>query len=153
MGRLVAFLLALVLLAPSVANAALPVRFGKSEQIERLAPVALPGPAGEQLYLGHKVTTQWFFGGIYLKDDGYVLGVEGREKAYYTLKADKIALAQKVGWLPNPLPPYQIHPLQYLLGYSLWLFLIVVIAWTMIETAWKRSRAVSQRAKARPAVL
>uniref|UniRef100_B0T139 Uncharacterized protein n=1 Tax=Caulobacter sp. (strain K31) TaxID=366602 RepID=B0T139_CAUSK len=153
MLRLVAFLLGLVLLTPSVANAGVPVRFGKSEEIERLAPIALPGPSGERLYLGHKVTTQWFFGGIYLKDDGYVLGVEGQTKAYFALSAEKMALAQKFGLLPNPLPAYQIHPLQYLLGYSLWLFLVAVTAWAMIETAWKRSRAISQRAKARPTVL
>jgi hypothetical protein len=153
MRRLIVILLGLVLLAPSVANAGVPVRFGKSEEIERLVPVAIPGPSGERLYLGHKVTTRWFLGGIYLKDDGYVLGVEGQDNSYYALPPEKLALAQKVGLLPNPLPAYEIHPLQYLLGYSLWLFLIVVIAWTMIDTAWKRSRAISQRAKPRPAVL
>ncbi len=152
MVRLIAIVLSLMLLTPSVASAGM-LRFGKSEQIERLAPVALPGPAGESLYLGHKVTTQWFLAGIYLKDDGYVLGVEGQSKTYYALKADKMALAQKAGLLPNPLPAYSIHPLQYLFGYSLWLLIVVVIAWTMVETAWKRSRAVSRRPKASPAVL
>jgi hypothetical protein len=151
MKRLIVLLMGLMLLAPSAANAA--GRFGKSEEIDRIAPVALVGPSGEHLFLAHKVTTLWFMAGVYMKDDGYVLGVEGQDKAYYALPPEKMALAQKAGLLPNPLPAYEIQPIQYLLGYSLWIVLVFVIAWGMIKAAWDKSRAVSRRAKTGPMVI
>jgi len=32
-----------------------------------------------------------------------------------------------------------------LLGYSFWLVLVVVIAWSLIQAAWQKSRAVTRR--------
>ena len=142
MKRLVVLLLGLMLLVPTAASAA---RFGKREEVQRIAPVSFPGPSGERLYLGNKITTFWLGGGLYLKDDGYVLGVVGDDKAYYALTPEKIDVAQKAGLLPDPLPAYQIHPIQYLLGYSFWLVLVVVIAWSLIQAAWQKSRAVTRR--------
>lgn len=144
MKRLLVVLLGLLLLAPTAANAA---RFGKQEQIERIAPAGFTGPAGERLFLGYKTTSFWLGAGLYLKDDGYVLGISGDDKSYFPLSADKIREGQAAGLLPDPLPTYQISTAQYLLGYSFWPLLVVVIAWTMIETAVKKARAVKRRAK------
>ena len=50
--------------------------FGTVEHITRIEDVLLKTPAGDALYLGHKTSTVYFIGGVYVADDGYVLGLQ-----------------------------------------------------------------------------
>ena len=60
--------------------------FGKQENLKEIQDIALRGPEGEDLYLGYKTTSFFFGDGVYMKDDGYVLGIRGQEQ-YYSLIA------------------------------------------------------------------
>src|SRR5215468_4630182 len=104
--------------------------FGKQETITCITDVTLKGGDDEPLCLAHKTTIQFFGGGVYLKDDGYVLGIRGKRDVYYHMPtAEELKEFQEAGTLPTPLPPYKIGAAEYLLGYSLWLALAVTAAW------------------------
>lgn len=109
-----------------------PIYFGTQDTIRDLQPVA-----GTNYILCNKFHAYYFFGGLYLKDDGYVLRQKPapsrvgydpykREK-YVPLTAEKINELQQTGTLPNPLPGYTISKSDYLAGYSLWMFLLLVV--------------------------
>jgi len=103
-----------------------------SEKIVYLQPVDVRGNGGELLYLGYKTST---FGvairhvslPVYLRDDGYVLGVTGSEKQYYRLTADNAVKLQKDQSLPTPLPRYAISFWSYLSAFSGWAGCIVTV--------------------------
>jgi hypothetical protein len=112
----------------------MPVYFGTEDTIREIQPIP-----GTNFFLCHKHHSYYFLGGLYLSDDGYVL----REKAthrkpyfydpskaerYVPLTSEKIAELQQAGILPNPLPGYSIPVGDYIAGYSLWLFLMLVVA-------------------------
>ena len=61
-------------------------------------------------------------------DDGYVLGLQGDATGYYPMPTGKdLSDLQAEGVLPEPLPPYSISTVDYALGYSLWIFLGLVV--------------------------
>jgi hypothetical protein len=104
--------------------------FGKQETITCITDVTLKGADDEALCLAHKTTIQFFGGGLYLKDDGYVLGIKSKSDSYYHMPpAPELKAFQESGTLPTPLPPYKIGAFEYLLGYSLWLAVAVTAAW------------------------
>lgn len=120
----VLLLLALTL-APRPAEAQ--YRFGEDDNIHRIQDVKLKGKDDEELFLGYMTKTYNFLGGIYVEDAGYVLGVKGQDKRYYRMPTgDELVKFQEAGTLPDPLPPYRLGFFDYLLGYSLWLMLLVV---------------------------
>jgi hypothetical protein len=104
--------------------------FGKDEKIACIVDVTLKGADDEALCIAYKTTTQFFGAGIYLKDDGYVLGIKGKAQSYYPLPAaEELKSFQEAGRLPTPLPPYNIGAFDYAFGYSLWLILVGMAIW------------------------
>lgn len=126
--RGIGLILALVLMAfASEAWAWTP--FGTVEHISQLEDVGLTTPGGDALYLGHKTSTLYFIGGIYVRDDGYVLGLRANPKHYVDMPPpDLLANFQKQGQLPDPLPAYHLGIADYLAGYSLWIVVVPLIA-------------------------
>lgn len=131
---LFAFGLALV---PASAEAAL--MFGKDETIHKIEDIAFQNREGEDLFLGYKTTIQFFVAGLYLTDDGYVLGVRGEDTFYPMPTGEELKGLQADGLLPDPLPAYRIGWFDYALGYSLWIILVGVAAF--YGFGWLRKRA------------
>ncbi|MCR9226808.1 MAG: sel1 repeat family protein [Flavobacteriaceae bacterium] len=123
------FLIALLTLFPNLASARrVGGLFGKSERIQKIADVDIKGANGEDLYLAHKTTSLFIFMGVYMTDDGYVLGVKGSMDMYYPLNGEQTKNFQTSGALPVPLPPYKIEFTEWLWGFSLWILLAVLTA-------------------------
>jgi hypothetical protein len=112
--------------------------FGISETTTCLQDVKQPGPKGEALCLGHKLTVYHFIGPVGLSDDGYVLGVKGTN-SYYPLPETKIADLQTSRALPSPMPGYTITVGDYLYGYLLWVLLAISLPVTLAKL-WKARR-------------
>jgi len=131
----------LIILIPNVASAKrVGGIFGKSERIEEIAEVNLKGAKGEDLYLAYKTTSLFFFMGVYISDDGYVLGIRKSYGSYYPLSEEKIKELQASGHLPNPLPTYKIPLSERLWGFSLWIMLVVVTGLWILFLPEKKDR-------------
>jgi hypothetical protein len=131
--------LVLALDKPALAGA-----FGTQETIHHLQDVGLKGPNGEALYLGYKTSVMNVVAGIYIHDDGYVLGIKEDATRYFNLPAGaKLTLVQRAGLLPDPLPPYTLGILDYFLGYSLWIILPVLIPYYMIRSRFRAKRRLA----------
>ena len=130
--------------------------FGSSEKIEKIQDLE-----GTEYILSHRYTSHFFFAGIYLSDDGYVLqkkidSTSNRPSdlikrveelnTYYPLSAEKILEMQQSGVLPTPMPRYSIPLSEYVFGYSLWLVLALAIFWVagapLIWARWRRARGI-----------
>ena len=102
--------------------------FGTEEHTTRIEDVALTTPDGEALYLGYKTSTIYFILGVYVHDDGYVLGVRSKPRHIGDMPPPKVlAELQQKGLLPNPLPPYHLGIGDYLAGFALWLIVGPII--------------------------
>ncbi|MEW5741516.1 MAG: hypothetical protein AB1938_21530 [Myxococcota bacterium] len=124
------------------------VLFGKDEKIECIQPIDLKGADGEDLCLAYKTSKYFVFAGVYMKDDGYVLGVPKVKGTYYPLpEATELQGFQARGLVPSPLPGYSIPIPEYLFGYSLWLVIALVAGF-----GWLKS-ARTKRRKARDAAI
>ena len=144
MRWLFTLLVTMVCLAVST-DAQARVMFGKDETIHFLQDVKVTGPNNEPLYLGYMSAIQFFVAGIYVQDEGYVLGVKGDSKKFFHMPgADQLRSFQQRGLLPDPLPPYSLGFFDYLFGYSLWIVIAVVVLWTGID--WLRKRNASDAA-------
>lgn len=135
-GRVVGFILALCLLAfAGEAKAWTP--FGTTENIVPIEDVGLTTPGGDALYLAHKTSTIYFILGVFVSDDGYVLGLRSNPKHYVDMPPpDMLANFQKQGQLPNPLPSYRLGISDYLVGFSLWIVLVpIVVAYAAARIA------------------
>ena len=144
---ILAALLAVLLLPTDRAKAA-EYRFGAEEEIHAIQDVPLKGAKEEDLYLGYMTRTQNFLLGLYVEDRGYVLGVKGESKRYYDLpQGEDLARFQNAGTLPNPLPPYKLGFLDYLVGYSLWWALaLIALFWGIGK--WNKRKKKAQTAEA-----
>jgi len=121
------------------ADAQARVMFGKDETIHFLQDVKVTGPNNESLYLGYMSAIQFFVAGIYVQDEGYVLGVKGDSKKFFHMPdGDQLKSFQQRGLLPDPLPPYSLSFFDYAFGYSLWIVIAVVVLWTGVD--WLRKR-------------
>ena len=117
-------------------------KFGLHESVHWISDTELKGPNGETLFLGYKTSTYFFLLGVYIEDDGYVLGVKGESKKYMSMpSSDKIQLAQAIKLLPSPLPRYSIDPVEYMLGYSLWILIAGVVGWVAIKSVLSKKKA------------
>lgn len=100
--------------------------FGDRDTIHFIQDIELMGAKGEALSLSYRTSINFFIAGFYLTDHGYVLSIKNSVSgSYYNLSDENISLYQSKGWLPNPLPVYQVELSEYLIGYSLWLILIL----------------------------
>ena len=52
--------------------------------------------------------------------------------------AAQVAQFQRDGVLPKPFPPYKLGLIDYLIGYSLWLLLAVMLGWGAISKPWRQ---------------
>jgi len=127
MGRIIGLVLAVCFMALS-GEARAWTLFGTAEDIHKLEDVTLTGPDGASLFLGFKTSTSYFIGGLTVKDDGYILGLQADHSRFLDMPpADMLANFQSQGLLPNPLPAYSLGLGDYIRGYSLWLGLAVVV--------------------------
>jgi len=100
---------------------------GKDETTHKIQDIELQGAEGEALYLSYKTTSYFLGAGIFMKDDGYVLGVVGEKGSFYPFPAvDEVKNFQELDLLPNPLPNYEIPLINWLVGFSLWIILAVI---------------------------
>ena len=91
-GKLLVTLAVVLLLGSGSAQAArLFFEFGKDETLHSIQEVAAKGPNGEALVLAYKTTTMWFFGPVYMTDDGYVLRLKSDYKKYVPAKPELVA--------------------------------------------------------------
>jgi hypothetical protein len=124
-----------LLAATGSANASM---FGTQEDIHKLIDVNITGQQGEPLFLGYKTSTLYVLAGVYVKDDGYVFGLRDKSDNYINTSPEEIAKFQQEGLLPNPLPKYTIGIIDYLLGYSLWI--VIVVLAIVYGAGWLRKR-------------
>lgn len=119
-------------------------RFGDQDSLHFLEDVKLKGAKEEALYLGYRTTTKFFLAGVYLTDHGYVLPAKKNEdsqvESYYTLTDEQITSYQSEGLLPEPLPEYKIEMLDYLIGYSLWLLILVGLIYYGVKAWIKKNK-------------
>ena len=118
--------------------------FGTDESLRFVIDVELEGPNGEDLQLSRKIIRQSFLLPYVVKDGGFVLTIKGQHNSYYELPVpDKVRAMQLVGILPNPLPEWKLETMDMLLGYSLWITLIVLGVWGGIKTLIKKRESVN----------
>src|SRR5262245_26837938 len=120
-SRIVSVLVVAFLCCSATTAAHAKLMFGKDETIHFLQDVKLTGPNQETLYLGYMTAIQFFLAGVYVEDEGYVLGVKGESKTFFRVPTgEELKGFQQRGLLPDPLPPYSLNFFDYLFGYSLW---------------------------------
>ena len=148
--RGVGFLLALLLIVfAGEARAWTP--FGTTEHIVALQDVTLQTPGGEPLFLGYKTSTVYFIGGIFVHDDGYVLGLKSNPKHYVDMPPPNLLTDfQSKGQLPTPLTPYRLGLGDYLAGFSLWIVVVPLVGgylyyYLAIRSGGRRRRRARQR--------
>src|SRR3990167_7926762 len=96
--------------------------FGWDDKIECIQSVGLKGENGEALCLAYKTSKLFVGGGVYLKNEGYVLGDPAQRDRYYPWpEAKQVKGWQSSGLLPDPLPGYSIPAIEYGVAYSLWI--------------------------------
>ena len=120
--------------------------FGKDETLKCIQPITLKGPKGEALCLGHKFSKRFFIAGVYLSDDGYVLGLQQDTSRFFPLPEAYKAELQSSGVLPTPLPGYTIPAIEYAFGYSLWALIVFVAAFMVFESRMKKKRRAAEAA-------
>lgn len=136
------------LLLSSAAQARHFGHFGHSENeyIEKIQDLNIPPQVfdGDTVFLAHLVNIHsLFFGGIYLDDEGYVLGSTNDPEAYYPLEAKTITTLQDNQLLPATMPSYSISMQDYFRGYSFW----VVFAGLIIFQRWYRKRKLQKSSR------
>jgi hypothetical protein len=148
--KLAAILIVAVGFAANAGSAhAFGLKIGKAESIHHLADITERNEKGRKLNLSFKTTMVWFFGGVYLRDDGYVIGLKDDPKHYYRLTPEKIAEWQERQILPKPMPKYEISRMDYVYGYSLWIGLVPLVLYVLFASArrrillWREARSYS----------
>lgn len=125
--------------------------FGKEEKLHCLVDVPLKGAREEELCVAYKTTMYAVLAPAYFRDDGYVLAAKGGGTTYYPLpEGAELATLQTAGVLPNPLPPYQIPPLDYAFGYLLWSALAVGLGLLYVGDRFKARRHASLQSSLPP---
>lgn len=140
---LLSLLMLSAVLTSQVAQAKSGFRFGDSESLHKIQDIDMPGPKGEKLYLANRTITKFVLLGVYLSDKGYVLGVvDDNAKGYYPLEAELVKKLQSEKILPTPLPKYKISIWDYLVGYSLWIVIFIIVAWTLLQSRRSKKTTV-----------
>jgi hypothetical protein len=122
--------------------------FGWDDKISCIQPVELKGQDNEPLCLAYKTSKLFVGAGVYLKDEGYVLGDPAQHDRFYPWpEAGQLKKWQSAGLLPDPLPGYSIPAIEYAFAYSLWIIIVGMVAWAMAQ------RALTKRRQARDALI
>jgi len=113
---------------------------GWQTQIHKIQDIRLKGPKGEALYLGVNMRVYFLIAGVFLLDEGLVLGIEGNRGSYYPMpEGDKLIELQNAGILPKDLSDYQIPIIYYIIGYSLWILILGGFLYNFIKRSiWRR---------------
>ncbi|MDP1822469.1 MAG: hypothetical protein Q8L48_04485 [Archangium sp.] len=122
--------------------------FGWDDKIACIQSVGVKGQDDEPLCLAYKTSKLFVGAGVYLKDEGYVLGDPAQKDRFYPWPEQaQVKAWQAEGLLPDPLPGYSIPALEYAFAYSLWLVILVMVAWALGQ------RALTKRRQARDALI
>jgi len=116
-------------------------RFGEEEKVKCIADVTLELTKGEALCVAYKTRTRSFVAPLYMRDDGYVLGVRAAEVGkYYPMPVGgELESLQDAGLLPRPLPSYEISTFQYISGHLVPVVIVVMIA-LGLGSRWRKRR-------------
>ena len=127
---LFSFLVVSFFMNTSLYAGTIPIIFGHYEDTHKIVDVKLLGKDNEKLFLGYKTDSFYLEAGVFIKDAGYILGIEGEEGSYYPMPTgDDLRYYQDKNLLPNPLPQYNIPIMDYLIGYSLWIIAFLFAAY------------------------
>lgn len=122
--------------------------FGWDDKITCIQAVGVKGQDDEALCLAYKTSKLFVGAGVYLKDEGYVLGDPAQKDRFYPWPdADQVTGWQTAGLLPQPLPGYSIPAIEYAFAYSLWIIILGMVAWAMAK------RALTKRRQAKDALI
>ncbi|MBU0500601.1 MAG: hypothetical protein KJ675_07200 [Gammaproteobacteria bacterium] len=114
----------------------IPLFFGEQEEIHKIADVNLKGGEGEDLFIGYRTRELYLLAGVYVTDEGYILGVTSDESKYYPFPSgDELKAFQESGMLPEKLPEYSLSTLDYIFGYSLWLIALLGLLYYFMKKA------------------
>lgn len=112
--------------------------------------------------LCYKTTTQYALAGLYTYDQ-YVLCESEASKKYWPMPdVAKLDALQKMGLIPSPLPKYHRPIIDYLIGYSLWPLIALVILLSYLGRSRSKSenqvavsvlKAASRRVMARMVLI
>jgi hypothetical protein len=118
--------LLLGLISTGSAHAAKSVCFGTGEHLKTLAETGLKNKDGAVLKIAKKHTTRCFILPYWTTNDGLVLVSDLNRKAYYSFPTkDEVAILQKGGLLPTPLPDDSLDALDMIMGNFLWVVLLI----------------------------
>lgn len=122
--------------------------FGWDDKIECIQSVGVKGQDDEPLCLAYKTSKLFVGAGVYLKDEGYVLGDPAQRDRFYPWpEAAQVKSWQSAGLLPDPLPAYSIPAIEYAFAYSLWIIIAVMAGWAVLQ------RVLTRRRQARDALV
>lgn len=137
--KAISCLLIIISLAFCAQASARGAKFGDQDSIRKIQNTELKDPLGRDLYLGYRITIKYFFAGVNLTDNGYVLAVKGSDDGeYYSLTEEEINELQSQGSLPRPLPKYEISNWDYGFGYSLWIILAATLLYSGVKKLVKK---------------
>ncbi|HRE16496.1 MAG TPA: STM3941 family protein [Rhodocyclaceae bacterium] len=109
-------------------NAHAGLKFGTVERFRFIANTTLEGPSGEKLYLARKITERHFLLPYAITDDGYVLGISGESRQYFPMpEGVKLEAIQNAGYLPKPLPAFELDTFDLVFGHLLWVGLAALM--------------------------
>ena len=112
--------------------------FGHRETVTCIQDIPTSAPDGAELCLAYKTSGYFLVAGVYFHDDGYVLRPHIDDGSFYHLPPELLQSMQQEGTLPTPMPAYSIPWYEYAFGYSLWLAVLAVVAWGLVERRLKR---------------
>lgn len=122
--------------------------FGWDDTIACLEPVGVKGEHDEPLCLAYKTSKLFVGAGVYLKDEGYVLGDPAKKDTYYPWPDEpQLTKWQSAGLISDPLPAYSIPIAEYAFAYSLWIIIACMVAWVLVK------RALTKRRQQRDALI
>jgi hypothetical protein len=108
--------------------------FGSETKLIDLAPTNYYSE-DEPLWIKGRITTQYFIGGIYVRNEGYVLSPKATTDYYIPFpKAGELAALQKVGAMPAVIPEFKIPPIELVNGYMVWIAFGLSTAWYIIKS-------------------
>lgn len=115
-------------------------KFGSSERLHVIAPTELTHE-GKRISLCYKASTFFIVAGVYTTDE-YVLCEGESSKTYWPMPVgEQLATLQQQGLIPSPLPPYARDTFDYVLGYSLWLLLVLLVPIAYFSRSHSKSEA------------
>ncbi|MDR2187790.1 MAG: hypothetical protein LBE62_07015 [Azonexus sp.] len=139
-NKLLLLILSICGFLPFQANAA-KLYFGTDESVSYIADTKLAGSDKRKVYLGHLIQTNFFIAPYNFESKGYVLCKVGEpQECKHLPPEDLLKGFQENGFIPNPLPPLKFTWWDYVFGYSLWIFLVVIFGAAFISIRLERKK-------------